>query len=102
MHGEISECGKVSGVVQFTHLDHISCYLSNTCSVISCCLEDTEIKRNIEVSLSIDPCKFIMKMEIEKLHFNISLLNFTWGNFSISQDFLKKVSFISNQNLNQQ
>lgn len=74
-----SECGKVSGISQFTDSDLINCYLSDTCTTTSCCVEDKVLKRNIETVVKIDPCKFTLKLEIEKLQFNISLLNFTWG-----------------------
>ncbi|XP_062596534.1 uncharacterized protein LOC134257978, partial [Saccostrea cucullata] len=73
------KCGKVSGMSQFTESDDINCYLSDTCTTVSCCVEDSVLKRNIETRVSIDPCKFTMKLEIEKLQFNISLMNFTWG-----------------------
>jgi hypothetical protein len=46
---------------------------------VSCCVEDEVLSRNIEATVSIDPCKFIMRLEIEKLQFNVSLLNFKWG-----------------------
>lgn len=79
-----SECGRLSGISQFTDSDLINCYLSDTCTTISCCVEDKVLRRNMETVVKIDPCKFTMMLEIEKLQFNISLLNFTWGMSYIS------------------
>lgn len=79
-----SECGRLSGISQFTDSDLINCYLSDTCTTVSCCVEDKVLKRNMETVVKIDPCKFTMMLEIEKLQFNISLLNFTWGMSYIS------------------
>ncbi|XP_062581277.1 uncharacterized protein LOC134243073, partial [Saccostrea cucullata] len=73
------DCGKVHGITQFTASDKINCYLASNCTTVTCCMFDSVLSRNIEVKLNIDSCRFSMRVTIEKLIFDLSLLDIKWG-----------------------
>ncbi|KAL3873866.1 hypothetical protein ACJMK2_036950, partial [Sinanodonta woodiana] len=56
-----------------------SCYIPVQCTAVQCCIDSRRINRAVSTRLKINPCDFILTIGIEKLQFNISLLDFKWG-----------------------
>lgn len=78
----VSDCGSsATGLSQFVVSDNINCQLSSNCTTLTCCMEDTVTRSHIQVQASMDPCQFNLRLKIEKLTRDISLLNYTWGLF---------------------
>lgn len=76
----IADCGtSATGLSPFLASDNINCHLSSNCTTLTCCMEDTLTKSHIQVQASIDPCTFSLKLKIEKMTRDITLLNYTWG-----------------------
>ena len=57
-------------------------------------MEDTLTKSHIQVQASIDPCKFSLKLKIEKMTRDITLLNYTWGMLASLYKEIGKISWI--------
>lgn len=59
--------------------DNAFCTLSSKCNAIDCCLKSKLLQRNFAASLSVDQCSMVLTVAIEKLQFEIRLLDFEWG-----------------------
>ncbi|VDI45262.1 Hypothetical predicted protein [Mytilus galloprovincialis] len=57
----------------------ITCYLDKTCLSLQCCRESDVIGRSFYVRIDIDPCRYIMTFQIEKLIINTTLNDYEWG-----------------------
>ena len=60
----------------------VSCTLSSKCSGISCCMESARINRVFRYILNIDPCSMKLTFGIEKMLFDLPLLDYVWGRYS--------------------
>ncbi|KAK3612535.1 hypothetical protein CHS0354_024512 [Potamilus streckersoni] len=56
-----------------------SCYISERCSAVECCLEAKAIGHTFRTYLTLDPCDFRLIIGIERMKLNISLATFKWG-----------------------
>ncbi|VDI41394.1 Hypothetical predicted protein [Mytilus galloprovincialis] len=59
--------------------DTMSCYLSDTCTGIDCCIDVEQISRSINVYIKLDACNYKLTAGIEKLTFDVPLLNYEFG-----------------------
>ena len=59
--------------------DNTVCHITESCNSVQCCINVDKIGQSFEASIDIDPCKLILKIRIEKLKFEKSLLDFQWG-----------------------
>ena len=53
--------------------------MTESCNSVQCCINVDKIGRSFEASIDIDPCKLVLKIRIEKLTFEKSLLDYQWG-----------------------
>lgn len=94
----VSDCGSsATGLSQFVVSDNINCQLSSNCTTLTCCMEDTVTRSYIQVQGSMDPCQFNLRLKIEKMTRDISLLNYTWGLFDffiLNNAWLESIDFI--------
>ncbi|VDI38371.1 SWI/SNF-related matrix-associated actin-dependent regulator of chromatin subfamily E, member 1 [Mytilus galloprovincialis] len=57
----------------------MSCYLSDTCTGIDCCIDVEQISRSVNVYIKLDACNYKLTAGIEKLTFDVPLLNYEFG-----------------------
>ena len=57
----------------------MSCYLSETCTAIDCCIDVEQISRSVHVYINLDACNYRLTAGIEKLTFDIPLLQYQFG-----------------------
>ncbi|XP_033724553.1 uncharacterized protein LOC117314596 [Pecten maximus] len=57
----------------------VSCHIPTSCSGLDCCLKIPLISKFIHVYAHLDPCSYILRLGIEKLSFNISLIDYDFG-----------------------
>jgi hypothetical protein len=57
----------------------MSCYLSETCTAIDCCIDVEQISRSVNVYINLDACNYRLIAGIEKLTFDIPLLHYQFG-----------------------
>lgn len=65
--------------------DNIFCTLSKTCNAIDCCMQSDLLQRNFALSIKVDQCKMTLTVAIEKLTFELSLLNYDWGKENVNE-----------------
>ncbi|XP_052083606.1 uncharacterized protein LOC127720906 [Mytilus californianus] len=59
--------------------DNIVCSLSDTCTSVDCCMDVEVLDKSFHISLDIDPCYHRLTVGIEKMQFNRSLQDCSWG-----------------------
>ncbi|XP_071131855.1 uncharacterized protein [Mytilus edulis] len=57
----------------------MSCHLTDTCTGIDCCIDVEQISRSINVYIKLDACNYKLTAGIEKLTFDVPLLNYEFG-----------------------
>ncbi|XP_052067241.1 uncharacterized protein LOC127706624 [Mytilus californianus] len=57
----------------------VSCDFGKTCSDIRCCVGVSLLHRALYISIDIDPCEYIMQLQVESLEVTKSLLDYKWG-----------------------
>ncbi|VDI11129.1 Hypothetical predicted protein, partial [Mytilus galloprovincialis] len=57
----------------------ITCHLSELCTGIKCCIEVGKIKKTFNVFIILDYCLMQLSVGIERKSFEISLLQYKWG-----------------------
>jgi hypothetical protein len=57
----------------------MSCYLSETCTAIDCCIDVEQISRSVNVYINLDACNYKLIAGIEKVTFDIPLLQYQFG-----------------------
>ncbi|XP_052067242.1 uncharacterized protein LOC127706625 [Mytilus californianus] len=57
----------------------ISCYLTESCTHVECCIFVTQINRTVSLFLDINACNYQMSVGIETLIFRKSLLHYEFG-----------------------
>lgn len=57
----------------------IICSLSDTCTGVDCCVDVELLGRSIHTYVDIDPCYYRMTVGLERMEFNTSLVDYTWG-----------------------
>ncbi|XP_052071171.1 uncharacterized protein LOC127709609 [Mytilus californianus] len=57
----------------------MSCHLTDTCTGIDCCIDVDQISRSINVYIKLDACNYKLTAGIEKLTFDVPLLNYEFG-----------------------
>ncbi|XP_053398719.1 uncharacterized protein LOC128556879 [Mercenaria mercenaria] len=60
--------------------DFTTCHVPSYCTGIDCCVHVGLVKRSFKVYLHLDACNYMFAIGIEKFGFNISLLDYDWGN----------------------
>ncbi|KAK6174798.1 hypothetical protein SNE40_013376 [Patella caerulea] len=58
---------------------NLGCYIPDYCTGIICCTEVSQVRRAFQAHILIDGCNFQMSVGIEKIFFNISLVDYEWG-----------------------
>ncbi|XP_052081234.1 uncharacterized protein LOC127719258 [Mytilus californianus] len=59
--------------------DNMVCSLSDTCTSVECCVDIKLLGRSFHIYLDIDPCHYRLTVGIERMKFNRSLLDYSWG-----------------------
>ncbi|CAG2247494.1 unnamed protein product [Mytilus edulis] len=59
--------------------DNMVCSLSDTCTSVDCCVDIKLLGRSFHIYLDIDPCHYMLTVGIERMRFNKSLLDYSWG-----------------------
>ncbi|XP_060567959.1 uncharacterized protein LOC132726631 [Ruditapes philippinarum] len=77
-NGWINECPSTVENLPMVS-DGIVCTLYDSCTSLSCCMNVADIEYNLKMSLSIDPCTQILKIQIEKLVNEITLIDYDFG-----------------------
>jgi hypothetical protein len=57
----------------------VVCYIPETCTGVSCCIEDPFINKTFNAYVFLDPCNFTMTVGIERLSFLLTLYGYVWG-----------------------
>lgn len=73
------ECSNSSDLVTPELPDFIVCYIPSSCMEIDCCLKVDLIGRNLRTVIKLDPCNFVLHLEIEQFTWDFSLHDFIWG-----------------------
>ncbi|XP_071123205.1 uncharacterized protein [Mytilus edulis] len=60
----------------------ITCYLDETCLSLQCCREADFISKSFFVRVEIDPCNYLVTLQIEKLIINTTLNDYEWGRWT--------------------
>ncbi|KAL3873935.1 hypothetical protein ACJMK2_037012, partial [Sinanodonta woodiana] len=55
------------------------CHIPRSCTGVECCTFVHTVDRTFRTFLHLDPCTYRLSIGIEELQFNISLLNYDWG-----------------------
>ncbi|XP_067658325.1 uncharacterized protein [Haliotis asinina] len=56
-----------------------NCYLSSNCMSVECCTDIPHIRRSLKSLFALDICTLTVEMKLERLTFNLSLLEYEWG-----------------------
>ncbi|XP_053398282.1 uncharacterized protein LOC128556671 [Mercenaria mercenaria] len=59
--------------------EHVYCRLETFCNAVDCCINSELLQRTFALTLKVDPCDMILTIAIEKLQFEISLFEYSWG-----------------------
>ncbi|ESO82597.1 hypothetical protein LOTGIDRAFT_236952 [Lottia gigantea] len=59
--------------------DRMACYIPEYCTGITCCVDVREIRRTFQAHLFIDTCNYIFSVGIEKIVYNVTLVDYVWG-----------------------
>lgn len=57
----------------------VTCLVKDTCTSVSCCVDIGFMKTSFEAYLTLDACNYWLDVGIEKLSFNLSLKDVTFG-----------------------
>lgn len=57
----------------------VSCFIADTCSGLSCCVNNHFLQRTFEVTFRLDPCENRLSIGIENTMYNRTLTDFNWG-----------------------
>jgi hypothetical protein len=75
----VSEC---SADIALSPLpEYISCYISDVCTSVQCCLEVDIIQTSVEFSLTIDACNNILHIGIENMVIEKELGCYEYGEY---------------------
>ncbi|XP_071123204.1 uncharacterized protein [Mytilus edulis] len=55
------------------------CNFGKMCSDIRCCVGVGLLHRALYISIDIDPCEYIMQLQVDSLHVKKSLFDYNWG-----------------------
>jgi len=58
---------------------NVACYISPTCNYMSCCIYIDMFRRSLLTSIDINTCHYTLVVELEHLHYELSLFNYDWG-----------------------
>jgi hypothetical protein len=58
---------------------NVVCHLTENCTGIHCCIDVELLGRSLHVYFNIDPCYHQLNLTIERMIFDISLLDYKWG-----------------------
>ncbi|VDI13107.1 Hypothetical predicted protein, partial [Mytilus galloprovincialis] len=72
----------------------ISCFITDTCTGIQCCVMNNLLQQTFEVSFLLDSCDKRISISIEKIQYNSTLLDFKFGtSYSFSLQGLIQVQY---------
>ncbi|VDI23782.1 Hypothetical predicted protein, partial [Mytilus galloprovincialis] len=72
----------------------VSCYITDTCTGIQCCVMNTLLQQTFEISFLLDSCNSRISIGIEKIQYNSTLLDFQWGaHYSFSLQGIVRVEY---------
>jgi hypothetical protein len=57
----------------------MSCYISDMCTDVQCCVDVSLIKRSFEITLKLDTCRYQLEVEIDRLKINVALVDYKFG-----------------------
>lgn len=64
--------------------DSVTCLIKDTCTAVSCCMDIDFLQRSFESYITIDACNHWIYVGIEKLSFNISFDDLSFGTYYIT------------------
>lgn len=64
--------------------DSVTCLIKDTCTAVSCCMDIDFLQRSFESYITIDACNHWIHVGIEKLSFNISFDDLSFGTYYIT------------------
>jgi hypothetical protein len=56
-----------------------ACHINAGCNTTSCCVEVGILKRSLYAVLFLNPCRYNLKIQLEKLVIDVDLFTYTWG-----------------------
>ena len=59
----------------------VSCTVTERCTSVECCIKSDRLQRNFHTVLNIDPCHYNMTVGIDRLRFNVNILDKPWGKY---------------------
>lgn len=65
----------------------VKCHIPSYCTGIECCVDIDILNRGIRFTLQIDSCANRLVVGIEKLQYNISLIDYEWGKIYLFMPF---------------
>ncbi|KAL5015119.1 hypothetical protein ScPMuIL_009389 [Solemya velum] len=77
------ECASSGDIVTPQLPDFIVCYLPSSCMEIDCCLRVDLIGHTFRTVVKLDPCNFVLHLEIERLVWDYSLFDYEWGEYNV-------------------
>jgi hypothetical protein len=57
----------------------MTCIIPDSCTGVDCCVDVDILARSINTYVLLDACNYVMRVGIEKLNVNISLIDYSWG-----------------------
>ncbi|XP_053392737.1 uncharacterized protein LOC128555173 [Mercenaria mercenaria] len=73
-----NECGFITSDLPGLPASSV-CHISSSCTAVECCVGVDYLKITVHVSLEIDFCDFVIKGSLEKISFELNLINYDWG-----------------------
>lgn len=68
-----------ANALEATTASQVSCYLPTLCTAVDCCVDVPAISTSFNAHVEIDPCKYMLRVGIDKFSFNKSLDRYTFG-----------------------
>ena len=68
--------------------DSVTCLIKDTCTAVSCCMDIDFLQRSFETYITVEACNHWIQVGIEKLSFNISMDDLSYGTLSNTDLFL--------------
>lgn len=77
-----SACTAAEGVPTLT-THPLACHLDSSCMAVDCCIRVSDITRNLQVKLTLDPCAFTMTLQMERYQVEVDLLTYNFGKLNL-------------------
>lgn len=57
----------------------VTCYVPSLCTAVDCCVDVLDLDMSFHAYLSIDPCRYTLRIGIDKYSFTVSLDQMEYG-----------------------